>query len=57
LRAAAAAYPEAEYLQMARDIAFSHHEKFDGTGYPTACAARKIPCAAASSPWPMCTTR
>ena len=26
--------PDAKYLRMARDIAWTHHEKFDGSGYP-----------------------
>lgn len=34
LNAALRAHPQAKYLQMARDIAGSHHEKYDGTGYP-----------------------
>jgi putative two-component system response regulator len=30
-------------LQMAAEIALSHHERFDGTGYPLGLARRKIP--------------
>jgi putative two-component system response regulator len=33
-------------LQMARDIAQSHHEKWDGTGYPNGLAGEQIPEAA-----------
>ncbi len=43
LDAAMQAYPEAEFLQMARDIAWTHHEKFDGTGYPRGLAGQEIP--------------
>jgi putative two-component system response regulator len=43
LHAAAIAYPGAQYLQMARDIAISHHEKYDGTGYPYGLCGEEIP--------------
>jgi putative two-component system response regulator len=43
LDAALQAYPEARYLQMARDIAWAHHEKYDGTGYPRGLAGEDIP--------------
>ena len=32
-----------EFLQMAREIAVAHHEKFDGTGYPHRLAGHDIP--------------
>ena len=34
------------FLQMARQIAKHHHERWDGTGYPTGLAGREIPLAA-----------
>ncbi|HEY2252312.1 MAG TPA: response regulator, partial [Planctomycetaceae bacterium] len=37
------AHPEAKFLRMARDIAGSHHEKFDGTGYPLGRKGNDIP--------------
>jgi putative two-component system response regulator len=43
LQAAAEAHPTAKYLQIARDIAFTHHEKFDGTGYPYGLRGNAIP--------------
>ena len=39
-------YPKAEYLKMSAEIALSHHEKFDGTGYPNGLSGDKIPIAA-----------
>lgn len=43
LESLAAAQPDAEYLAMARDIALTHHEKFDGSGYPYGLAGDEIP--------------
>jgi putative two-component system response regulator len=38
-------YPSAGFLLMARDIALTHHERFDGRGYPLALRGRAIPLA------------
>jgi putative two-component system response regulator len=43
LDAAARTHPDARFLWMARDIAVSHHERFDGTGYPYHLAGEAIP--------------
>lgn len=43
LEAAANAYPGAKFLQMARDIALTHHERFDGAGYPHGLRGETIP--------------
>ncbi|MEX2444119.1 MAG: HD domain-containing phosphohydrolase [Alkalispirochaeta sp.] len=37
---------QASTLEMAADIALSHHEKFDGTGYPHGAAGDSIPLSA-----------
>jgi len=35
--------PNAPYLIMSRDIALSHHERFDGQGYPNGVGGTEIP--------------
>lgn len=35
--------PDAAFLRMARDIALTHHEKYDGSGYPQGLAGDEIP--------------
>lgn len=43
LSAALEQFPDAAYLQMARDIAMYHHERYDGKGYPTGLCGEQIP--------------
>ncbi len=43
LESLACRYPEAHFLQMAADIALTHHERYDGTGYPHGLAGEAIP--------------
>jgi putative two-component system response regulator len=43
LQAVADAYPEAGFLQMAYEIAISHHERWDGSGYPKGLSGEDIP--------------
>jgi putative two-component system response regulator len=43
LDAALRRFPGAKFLRMARDIAVSHHERWDGTGYPNKLAGADIP--------------
>lgn len=43
LDAAVSRYPGVEYLRMARDIALTHHERFDGSGYPSGLSGENIP--------------
>jgi putative two-component system response regulator len=45
LAAAAKAHPETQFLAMARDIAMTHHERFNGTGYPRGLSGDDIPLA------------
>lgn len=40
---ALAAHPDAEFLRMARDIAWRHHERYDGSGYPGGLSGDAIP--------------
>jgi putative two-component system response regulator len=46
LEAVRGAHSGATFLQMATDIAWSHHERFDGTGYPRGRAGEQIPLSA-----------
>jgi putative two-component system response regulator len=43
LEAALQQFPGIAFLQMARDIAASHHERVDGTGYPNKLKGDAIP--------------
>jgi putative two-component system response regulator len=46
LRAVHAQYPGNEFIAMGLDIAQSHHEKYDGTGYPEGLRGDAIPLSA-----------
>jgi putative two-component system response regulator len=43
LDAAVREFPNAEFLRMAKEIALSHHERFDGKGYPLGISGKMIP--------------
>jgi putative two-component system response regulator len=43
LEAASRAHPTAEFLRFARDIAWTHHEKYNGSGYPRGLKGEAIP--------------
>ncbi len=43
LDAALGQFPQAKFLRMARDIALTHHERYDGMGYPRGLRGDAIP--------------
>jgi putative two-component system response regulator len=43
LDAALHQFPGVNFLRMARDIALTHHERFDGSGYPHGLSGEAIP--------------
>jgi putative two-component system response regulator len=43
LEAALQEFPNARFLRMAKSIALSHHERYDGTGYPQGLIGDQIP--------------
>jgi len=45
LEAALRQFPGVRFLEMGRDIAATHHERFDGSGYPARLVGEQIPLA------------
>lgn len=43
LAAAIREFPNATFLRMAHDIALTHHERYNGTGYPRQLSGQSIP--------------
>jgi putative two-component system response regulator len=43
LDAALKAFPGVKFLEMAREIAATHHERWDGSGYPAGLVGTRIP--------------
>jgi len=43
IEAALRQYPDMQYLRLARDIAVSHHERYNGSGYPDGVRGDDIP--------------
>jgi len=43
LNAALKMFPNAKFLQMAQDIVLTHHEWYDGSGYPTGLKGEAVP--------------
>jgi putative two-component system response regulator len=39
-------FPNEEYLKMSAEIALNHHEKYDGSGYPSGAKEEEIPLSA-----------
>jgi putative two-component system response regulator len=47
---------DASFLRYAAEIAYGHHERWDGSGYPLGVSGDAIPFQPGSWRWPTCTT-
>ena len=49
--------PDSDLIRVAKSVALSHHEHYDGTGYPYGLRGDRIPLEGQVVSWPTCSTR